>query len=440
MSKAAIIKHYLATKLNQRRFKNRATLEAWQHQQVDRLLDHVLPRSPFYRQHFSHHKRSEWHIIPTVSKSDLMGNFSQWNTADIALEEAFSVALQAEKSRDFSPVIDSYSVGLSSGTSGNRGLFLVSKEERAAWAGAVLAKILPDCWKRPERIALFLRANNQLYQALDDGQWIRFRYFDMMIPIETHIEALNHYQPSILVAPPSVLRMLANAQYDKRLTIKPQKIVSAAEVLEPLDASWIEQCFEQKLHQIYQCTEGFLAATCTHGTLHLNEDIVLIEKHYLDESLGKFSPIITDFRRFTQPIIRYQLNDILTEKKEACPCGSIFAALESIEGRCDDLFYGEQSDSKLQAIFPDFIRRAVILASETIQEYCVKQLSLDSIEVSLRLSEDSTDAENAIHSQIQKELRNVFQQLNCKVPNITFTSYQTINGAKLRRIQRCFEV
>nr|MBT2175989.1 CoF synthetase [Streptococcus mitis] len=92
--------------------------------------------------------------------------------------------------------------------------------------------------------------------------------------------------------------------------------------------------FKQTVHQVYQCTEGFLATTCKQGTLHINEDLVHIEKEYLDQEKGIFVPIITDFMRKTQPIIRYRLNDILIEKKTPCSCGSPFLALERIDGRC----------------------------------------------------------------------------------------------------------
>ena len=42
--------------------------------------------------------------------------------------------------------------------------------------------------------------------------------------------------------------------------------------------------------------------------LHLNEDIIFVEKQYLDGR--RFYPVITDFKRTSQPVYRYQLNDI----------------------------------------------------------------------------------------------------------------------------------
>ncbi len=65
--------------------------------------------------------------------------------------------------------------------------------------------------------------------------------------------------------------------------------------------------------------------------MHLNEDIVHIQKEYLDEQSRRFVPIITDFSRTSQPIIRYRLNDILTEADKPCLCGSPYTAIERIE-------------------------------------------------------------------------------------------------------------
>ena len=57
-----------------------------------------------------------------------------------------------------------------------------------------------------------------------------------------------------------------------------------AEILEDSDKERILSAFELPIiDQVYQATEGFLACTCSVGNLHLNEDIIFVEKHYLDE-------------------------------------------------------------------------------------------------------------------------------------------------------------
>ena len=101
-------------------------------------------------------------------------------------------------------------------------------------------------------------------------------------------------------------------------------------------------------------------ATGSRGTLHLNEDIVYIQREYLEGR--RFVPIVTDFERKAQPMIRYRLNDILVERKQPCSCNSPCLALEKIEGREDDMFSFLDEQGRERLIFPDFIRRCILFA------------------------------------------------------------------------------
>ena len=68
------------------------------------------------------------------------------------------------------------------------------------------------------------------------------------------------------------------------LAIHPQKIVSVAEILKIVIEDGSQKPFHYpSLDQVYQATEGFLACTCSAGNLHLNEDIIFVEKQYLDD-------------------------------------------------------------------------------------------------------------------------------------------------------------
>ena len=76
--------------------------------------------------------------------------------------------------------------------------------------------------------------------------------------------------------------------------------------------------------------------------------------------------------RTTQPVVRYELNDIIHEK-ENCPCGSQSIAIEQIEGRSDDVLVFESTDGSLKKIFPDFFRRAIIMSHPSINDYTLVQ-------------------------------------------------------------------
>ena len=428
---------YLRTVLLARRFRSgsRARLEAWQEKRVLRHVRFVRARSPFYRTLWKGIPDASWRTFPVIDKAAMMENFSLLNTVGVDREEAFALALRAERTRDFTPDLGGVTVGLSSGTSGHRGLFLVTRAEAQAWAGAMLAKILPRPLWKPARIAFFLRAGSNLYQSVNKGS-IQLRYFDMMAPLEDHLAALVTLDPTLIIAPPQVLRALADAVSRGELSLRVEKIVSAAETLDPLDEAHMTAAFGCPIHQGYQATEGFLGASCAHGTLHVNEDLVHVEREYVDAASRRFMPIVTDFRRRSQPIVRYRLNDILTERKQPCPCGSRFLALECIEGRADDVFHfalDHCAEQRWLAIYPDFIRRSVISASSSIERYMAVQNEQGDVIIHLCMAPEADGRE--VEESVLRELTAICKSLGARLPLVSFqTGIPPLEGRKLRRV------
>ena len=163
-----------------------------------------------------------------------------------------------------------------------------------------------------------------------------------------------------------------------------------------------------------------------------------IEKEYVDYAQNKFIPIITDFSRLTQPIIRYRLNDLLTELDE-CRCGSMFTAIKGIEGRSDDVFYFSSDDKpNMIPVFPDYISRAIITAAPELHEYKAIQWDVDRIEIMMKIDES---LRSSATDQIRHVLYDLFDKLGCCHPQLSFTKYQALElGVKLRRVERRFTV
>ena len=257
---------------------------------------------------------------------------------------------------------------------------------------------------------------------------ISLEYFDTFKDIDEHIERLNKYKPSMVVAPPSLLLILAKKIEEGELKISPKRVISVAEILEKPDEEYIKKQFKLNIiHQIYQATEGFLACTCEYGHLHLNEDLIKFEKKYIDEK--RFYPIITDFRRTSQPFVNYYLNDILVEATEPCECGSVLQRIEKIEGRSDDIFKFINKFGKEIIIFPDFIRRTILFV-ENIREYQVFQINNNLLEVAiLNITEKQKEL-------IRKEFNKLFNSLNIENIEIKFIDYKIDRAKKLKRIVR----
>ena len=407
-------------------FRTRKALRRYQKQRVLRQLAYFKEHSPYFKA-LSVHSFEDFRKLPLMNKEFMMEHFNALNSVGIDRDEALSLAIDGEKQREFSEKLRGISVGLSSGTSGARGLFLVSDRERALWAGTVLAKFLPKGKLFGHRIAFFLRADNNLYETID-SKLIRFRYFDLLRDMGENLSELSDYRPTLLVAPPSVLLGIARAMERRELRIKPEKVISVAEVLRAEDAAYLKAQFGLSvIHQAYQCTEGFLGYVCECGNFHLNEELVLIEREYLDAH--RFVPIVTDFTRQSQPIVRYRLNDILVEKRGHCPCGNPATLIRYIEGREDDIFYFAGIRQKEVAVFPDFISRCVIYA-EGVKNYKVVQDGSAHVTVFLERESSATSA------QIRREFARLAEKMQFHCPEIAFAPYVPDFHRKMKRVER----
>lgn len=423
MSTLRILREFAAVRWF-RPLRSRRAVDRRQRRLLRRHLRFLRQRSPYFRELLAD---AEFDQLPLMDKRTMMAQFDRMNTVGANKEEALRLAIANERSREFDADLGANSVGLSSGTSGHRGLFVVSPAERDAWVGTVLARTLPRGDLLGHRIALFLRADNSLYESVG-SRAVSFRYFDVYADMSENVARLQEYRPTVLVAPPSVLRVIAKAAEAGDFDVVPKKVYAVAEVLELADADRIRTALRQStLHQLYQCTEGFLAHTCEHGVIHLNEDAVLFEREPLDAE--RFVPIVTDLRRRAQPIVRYRLGDVLRATGRPCACGSALAAIDRIEGREGDtlLFRGREGGEV--PVFADVMARALLFA-EGFDEYRVVQTAASRLEIALDVVDDRS------RRSVVAEVDNLAARLDCERPQVVFVPYERDPAVKLRRVVR----
>ena len=424
MSKLTTLLRYLNTP---RRYSSSKKIAKIQNKAVLKHVKFVRQNSKFYRDLWQGYTDEEWREFPIIDKAVMMENLQELITVDLDISLARDLAQKAEKSRDFSSKIGPFTIGFSSGTSGFRGMHIVSESEQAAWAGFMLARGLGSSIFGKHRIGLVLRANSNTFESIGSNR-IKFQFYDLMKPVEQlHQEILND-DLDILICPPSVLSYFVEMQSE----LKFKRIISVAEVLEDVDRNKIESHFGLTLHQFYSSTEGEIAATCEHGTLHLNEGVMVIQKEWLDEEKGWYHPIITDFRRKSQPIIRYRLNDILVTSDGTCPCGDAREVISSIMGRSDDVFHLSKHDDTIELVVPDLIRRAIMQMSDEITDYIAVQKSPSQIEIQIK----PDNLENLSIAGFD----DLWQSKNIQPPKLDIKPYTHVPSAtKLRRIYRQFK-
>ncbi|GAA1539596.1 adenylate synthase [Nocardioides humi] len=392
---------------------------------LDRFLRDDLRNAPFY----AGLAGRPLHELPVVDKATVLADFAAFNRHGIALDRALAVAEAGERSRDFADTLPGgVTVGLSSGTSGTRGVFLVSEAESRLWAGILMgqlmsARSLRTLARRPLRVALFLRANSNLYQTLDSRR-VSFSWHDLTVPLSAHLPSLPG--TDVLVAPASVLRQIASA---RPAGLRPLQVVSVAETLEPDDSALIGAAFGRPVEQIYQATEGLLAVSCPAGRLHLNEAHVHVEPEWIDHR--RFHPVVTDFTRTTQYVVRHRLDDVLLAAPAPCPCGRPGRSIAAVLGRADDvLTLPALAPSRPEVpAYPDVLRHAIALAGD-LGDYRIEQHGAE-----WRLA--VTTGDPRAPERVATEVGRLAQRLDARPPVVVPMAWPAeAPEAKRRRIRR----
>ena len=227
------------------------------------------------------------------------------------------------------------------------------------------------------------------------------------------ITRLCALQPDVLIGPPSVLEQVARLA---PTSLKPRLLLAGAEPLFPQDRAFLTQAYGVAPRVIYQAKEGFLAAECAHGGIHLNEDLIHFERIPLGR--GRFVPVITDFTRTSQTYRRFRLDDVLIESAEPCACRQPFARLVAVEGRTQDVLLVNN-----ERVFPLEVN-ALLLPHLQGRDYRVTQLTGDRVTLAVD-GGAPVDAIDALSIRAQ----------------VTVQEYvPPAPGEKRRRVQRFFSL
>ena len=318
--------------------------------------------------HFPHFVAEELEM----DKERLMADFAAYNRDGISADKVRAALDRGEAAEG--RLAPGLYCGVSSGTSGNRGLYIITETERYRWLGTILAKGLPDVWRRRHRVAVILPQSSALYRAGNQSRWLKLAFFDLRQGPASWEEGLVDFDPTVIIAPPKILRWLAeNADLGR---LRPQRIFAGAETLDPPDRQVVEAAFSLPLGQIYMATEGLFAISCSEGRLHLTEDFVRFEFETVGDQL--VTPIVTDFSRRFQLTCRYRMNDLLRLGGRGCACGSPLQVVDAVEGRQDDLFwFGDRM------VTPDVLRNAVLACSPSITDFRIQQRLDGSVDLRL---------------------------------------------------------
>jgi putative adenylate-forming enzyme len=302
--------------------------------------------------------------FPYCEKKILNTRFNDYNIHGVSLSDAAAAnagpgVMRIGRKKIF--------CGSSTGTSGNKGYYLIDEKERFAWLGAILAKIMPDFWKSSKKIAVVLPRNTPLYTGANRTLFLSLRFFNTANDPVSLARDVSDFNPDIIIAAPRLARVIGILAPK----LDPERVIVGSEVCDPMDRMKLEARFK-RVEEIYMATEGLMATTCPHGSLHLCEDLMHFELEPVHGS-NLVSPVITDLHRRTQAMVRYRMNDLL-EMGEPCSCGSVHRTVKAVVGRSDDCFIFESLYSGHCLVTPDRLRDAILESDPRIEDFTLEQL------------------------------------------------------------------
>ena len=337
------------------------------------LREFVLRASPFYRAFHRGLERAPLERLPILSKALLMEHFDELVTdprVRLATAEAYLAGNPGARR-----YLDRYVVLATSGSTGRRGVFVFDRRE---WIRAVASITRPIAWagarrRRPPRAALIASGASWHYSARV-GAALQNRLapalrLDAAAPTEDLVAALNEWRAEAIATYPSVLRALANAALAGTLRIPLAHVATSAELLTEEVRALVRRAWNIRVQDTYGATEyAPIASECPEGRKHLFEDGAIIE--VVDDE-GQPVPagtlgarlLLTVFERRTQPLIRYELSDLVKLGDEPCPCGRPYRTLAAIDGREEDILTFEREGGGLVEVHPNRFHEALERAS-----------------------------------------------------------------------------
>lgn len=402
------------------------TVQRVQDGRLRALLKHAVTHSPFYRNHLRNvdWKRCALTDLPLTDKTMLMDRFDEVVTDPNIHLEGLQDFLENPSNRG-KYYLDRYVVSHTSGSSG-RPMVLVQEPDQVELLFALQASRGNDVHINP--IDALRRRLNQARLAvvtLKPGLYPSAAAFEYMpAPVRSFIEVLrlsgvdddvvgelNRFRPTHLTAYASMLHNLADEIESGRLHIEEslQQVVNNSEMLTPGSRGRFERAFGVRVLDNYATGEcPFLSNGCrTDPGMHVNADWSILEvvdddnRPVPDGKPGK-KVLITNLANKIQPIIRYEVGDVLVMADEPCGCGNKLPRIARIDGRASEVFWIYAGDPPVE-VTPIIFQHALEY-SLSIREWQVVQEERNRFKVCVQpLPGKSIDLDK-VRREIDREL------------------------------------
>lgn len=417
---------------------------ALQNERLEKLVRYAADDSPFYarRYHGLRFRPERLAELQSVGKAELMAHFDEWAT-DRRITWASVSAFLENSEMIGDPFLGKYFVCTTSGTTGKPGVFL---HDAQAWRTYVLlarvrgrrsyfstADLGRFLW-RGGRVGI-LAVTGGHYATAAGAEWQRRRHpwllgrfhrtVSVMRPVTEQVRELNDFQPTVLAGYPSAMLLLAEEQRAERLRLDLSVIIIAGEWLAPASRQKLVEAFRCPVKDFYAASESLaIAFECEQGWLHVNADWVKLEP--VDQDYRPVPPetsshtvLLTNLANHIQPLIRYDLGDSITVKRDACGCGRGLQAIR-VDGRRSDIltFRGRQGGEHIRVV--PLALASVVEETPGMQRFQIVQVAHDGLEILLETRAGETP--RAVFERASERLRRYLESLGIRGVTISLSA------------------
>ena len=423
---------------------SRRELKEHQSRQLQHLLSVVSERSPWYRRSIGELVKHQRPLteFPVMTKQILMENFN-----DIVMDSRVTltdVERHISGAESGERYLGEYCAFPTGGTSGVRAIILYDK---VAWLNQVSSAIrfMVQAGLPPDGRIIGIGASSSLHiSGRLYAELKRWRPgapdLDVTMPMGAIVAALNSFQPDAIISYPSFIRTLALEQRGGGQRIAPSMFGAVAENLSEDIRAMVREVWGVEILNRYNATEiGAAATECARPNgNHLPEDLVIFESVDDDnQPVPDGTPgrklLVTTLANMVQPLIRYELTDLLAVTEQPCACGVPYARITSIFGRREELLVLPGVDgSKIEV-------PAIYLASPLVKVPFVKQFQIilrkDELEARLVIVDPAAaqEARERAHKEISNVLKNRGVNIGLRVSIVDEIPRQG-TGAKIKLV------
>ena len=327
-----------------------------------RLLHHAVDRSPFYQKKFDGIDIDNCTIsdLPILTKAEMMENLDAIFT-DRNLHRSEIETFISNPTNLGVFYRGQYVVCHTSGSQGQPALIVQDADAILTTFAAQFARgveverrFLPHIQKliRPARMAIITQkpgfyASSIFFSFLPVAakRFLKLERLSVFDNPEHLVERLNTFQPTFVTAYASTLELLAREKLAGRLHLSEclQQMTNISEPLTEMSARQIEAAFGVHVTNVYsvaECMGLTCGCTATHGS-HLNDELAMLEvvdatNRPVPDGTPGSKVLLTNLYNLVQPIIRYEIDDIVSLSPMGCSCGKRLPLIQSVEGRMKD--------------------------------------------------------------------------------------------------------